>query len=114
MTDTMNKAWRTLLMRESGGQLFLFDDEKRTNTGGPFIEAKIWDETAKSIELVALLIRLIDKHGIEHSISDYCTAIRKHEGKMFQVQRDPDTTLTGRKARHLDYDRAKIFVKRLP
>jgi len=114
MTDTMNKAWRTLLTRESGGQLFLFNDEQWTNTSGPSIEAKIWDETAISTELAALLIRLIEKHGIAHSTSEYSTAIRKHEGTMFQVQRDPDTTLTGLKARHLDYNRARIVVKRLP
>jgi three-Cys-motif partner protein len=114
MTDTMNKAWHTLLTHESGGQLLLFNDEQWTDTSRPSIEAKIWDETAISTELPALLICLIDKHGIAHSTGDYCAAIRKHEGTMFQIQRNPDTTLTGRKARHLDYDRAHIFVKRLP
>ena len=114
MTDTMHKAWRTHLTREAGGQLFLFNDEQWANTRAPSIEANIWDETAISTELAALLILLIEKNGIAYSTSEYKAAIRKYEGKMFQVRRDPDTTPTGLKARHLDYDRAHIFVKQLP
>lgn len=114
MTNTMNKAWRTLLTREVGGQLFLFNDEQWANTQGPSIEAKIWEEAATSIELIALLIRLIDKNGIAHLTSEYTAAIRKYEGKMFQVRREPETTPTGLKARHFDYNLAHIVVKRMP
>lgn len=114
MTDTMNKAWRTLLAQESGGQLILFSDEQWDSTSGSTIEAKIWAETAEDTELAALLIRLIEKYGIAHSPDDYKASIRSHEGSMFQVIRNPDATPKGRKARHLDFELARIVIKRMP
>jgi len=114
MTEIMNKAWHTLLTREAGGQLFLFNDEQWAHTQGPSIEDKIWEEAATSTELAALLIRLIDKNGIAYSPSEYVAAIRKYEGKRFHVRRKPETTPTGLKARHLDYNLAHIVVKRMP
>jgi hypothetical protein len=113
MTDTMHKAWRILLERETGGQLSFFNDINWPVQPGQTIEEKVWAEVGDPLELGQLLTVLIERHGIAHSISEYKAVIRGNEGKMFAVCRTPDKTPTGKKAHHMDYDAARIVISRL-
>ena len=113
MTNTMHKAWRTQLDREAGGQLTFFNDVQWPALPGQSIEEKIWAEVGDPIELGKLLTVLIERYGIAHSTSQYKTAIRTHEGKMFVVRRTPDKTPTGKQAHHMDYDDAQIMISQL-
>jgi hypothetical protein len=110
----MHAAWRKLLEQERGGQLYLFDATELEALRGATIQDKVIAELQVPIHLRDLLIRLIQKHGIAHTTGEYKKAIRKREGTLFSVARDPAKTPTGRPSRSMDHNKVRITVGIIP
>ena len=110
MADEMNGAWRKLLEHEQGGQLYLFDDDALGSLAGLTVEEKILAEIVAPINLRELLIRLIRQNGIAHTTAEYRASIKKAEGTLFRLIRDPDRTPGGRPSRSMDFNKARITV----
>lgn len=114
MADEMNAAWRKLLDKETGGQLYLFDATELDALRGPTIQEKITAELSIPLALRELLIRLIRKHGIAHTTGEYKAAIKEQEGAVFKLVRVPATTPTGRPSRSMDHNKVQITVAAIP
>lgn len=107
MAGEMTKAWRALLANERAGQLYLFDDAQDK---GSSIQDRIKAEISTPLELRELLTRLIRKHSIGHSPAEYSNAIKKGEGTLFAVTREPAMTKTGQPSRSMNFETSKITV----
>ena len=114
MADEMNKAWRDLLVKEAGGQVYLFSHDEMLAAQIGRAEDLIWAELSDDCELGRLLCRLMVKYGISYSTSQYKAAIRGYEGERFGVTREPYLTKTGKKASSMDQNRYRITISRLP
>lgn len=114
MADEMHAAWRKLLNQEKGGQLYLFDETELDALRGPPIQEKVFTELHLPMNLRDLLIRLIRKHGITHTTLEYKAAIKKKEGVVFRLKRNPPKTPTGRPSLSMDHNKVKIIVGAMP
>ncbi len=114
MADEMHKAWRVLLNSETGGQLYLFEEDEMTFGKEMKVEERVWAILTAEMELRDLLCSLVLNYGIACSTSDYKTVIKKHEGALFEIVRDQPFTPTGKRATHMDQDKCRILVSRLP
>ncbi len=114
MVNEMNAAWRKLLEQERGGQLYLFDATALEALGGLTIQEKVIAELRLPMNLRDLLICLIRKHGIAHTIGEYKAAIKEKEGSVFKLMRDPPKTPTGKPSHSMDYNKGKIIVNPIP
>lgn len=114
MADEMNAAWRKLLVKETGGQLYLFDATELDAMRGATIQDKIAAELDIPRQLRELLIRLIRKHGITHTTAEYKAAIKENEGVLFKLMRAPATTPTGRPSRSMDHNKLQVIVSAIP
>jgi three-Cys-motif partner protein len=115
MTDNMNGVWKEMDEKDDYVQISLFDFfPELDSTENISLEEEIisfLQEQDRPIALKALIIYMIERHGISFREKDYKDILRKMENQEISIIRIPEYTKKGRKATSLDYTLYDIKVE---
>jgi len=112
MTDNMHRAWNQIKEQLfQKGQLLLFDVGKVNEIEVmQNVMAIIPDD--KNPLLKDVLVTLIQKYGIQLSLSEYKKIIKSLIGKELDVIYIPPKTATGKPVKSMDFDKYDIYLQR--
>jgi three-Cys-motif partner protein len=111
MADNMCKRWRQFREDQRGGQGVLFELDHAKEAAEPSPEALrdvILDCVSVRRELSEVLVYLIERFGVNYSLSEYCMTLRKMSEGPIRIEYDPEKNpATGRRFTGLDYKSKK-------
>jgi len=107
MADNMCKRWRQFREDQRGGQGVLFELDHATEAAEPSPEAlrdAILDCVSVRRELSEVLVCLIERFGVNYSLSEYGAAFRELSDGPIRIEHEPERNpKTGRQFTGLDY-----------
>jgi len=118
MADSMCKRWGQFREEQRNGQGVLFELDYATETpdSSPVaMRESILACARERRELADLLVCLIERFGVNYSISDYVSALKVLAGGPIRIEHDPERNpMTGRRFTGLDYKSKdyRVYVSR--
>jgi hypothetical protein len=117
MADNMSKRWEEFREQARGGESYLFEMDFPDSSK----LAECWDverEIPAMIDgeedLKSFLVKLVGKYGIAFPLHWYTDCLKRLEGSVVKVRRDPELTATGKIRSGWAYDSKdyKVYVLR--
>jgi len=114
MVDNMNKRWAKFKEEARNNQVALFEiDFPNPSKQGACrdIENEIVSLLDTGIELKDLLVSLTQKFGINYSVRDYVSCLKRMENNQIEVTRTPPLTPTGKPCSSWDHTKKDLSIK---
>jgi three-Cys-motif partner protein len=115
MAENMNKKWLQILDEDRNGQLVLFENDFPDIflRNGFDLESDLIKYAQNKILLKDVIVKAIEKYGICFAPKDYVDELKKLEGMKITVDREPNLTRTGLRAKTWNYNdhNYKIYIQ---